>query len=154
MIITIFILTSSWINLGWPSQLVTRAFPGSIHWTSFKTIFILTLIHIDSQSNPWPGPSPRSTLESDFKIIIVIIFILTLTQVNGQLDLWPRLGHGSTLVLGFKYDNNHFILTLTQVNGQTDSWPRPNSELTLKSGFKTIIIIIFILMLTQVNGQF
>jgi len=42
---------------------------------------------------------------------------------------------------------------LTRVNDQPYLWYEPNSRLILESGFKTMIITIFILMLTQVNSQ-
>jgi len=86
MIIIVFILILTWLNLGWPSWLVTRALAWSTPKSSFKTVIITTFIFaltwVNDQRNSWLRSYPGSILKSCFKTMIIIIFIIILTLEN------------------------------------------------------------------------
>jgi len=94
---------------------------------------------------------PDSTLESSFKITIIINFIHTLTWVNlsWPSNSWPEPCPESTSKLDFKtMIVTTFILALIRVNCQLDQLRRSCTRSTPKSGFQTMIITTSIFTLT------
>ena len=80
--------------------------------------------------------------------MIIIIFYFMLTQVILGWPSW-HLIQVLLWVIFWNYDNNHFLFYVDP----PDTWSKFYYGSTTESSFKTMIIIIFILMLTRVNDQ-
>jgi hypothetical protein len=105
---------------------------------------------LGSQVDP-PDPWPKPYL-GFFKTMIITTFILTLTLLIHDRSLapgWLPNQVFKTMII------TTFILCwlrLTQVD-LPNIWHGSYPESTLKLSFKTMIIIIFIFMFTEVNGE-